>query len=52
MGTTSAPDTFQKVMNQLLGDLLDYVTVYIYDILIIEIEDESDESHLEKLAID
>ena len=37
-------------MNRLLGDL-DYVIVYIDDILIIQKEDKSNESHLEKLAI-
>ena len=39
MGITSAPDIFQEVLNRLLGDL-DYVTVYIDNILIIPKEDE------------
>ena len=50
MGIAAAPDIFQEVMNKLLGDL-EYVTVYIDDILIIQKEDESDESHLEKIEI-
>ena len=35
MGIAIAPDIYQEVMNKLLGDL-DYVTVYIDDILIIQ----------------
>ena len=50
MGIASAPDIFQEVMNKLLGGL-DYVTVYINDILIIQKEDELDESHLEKIEV-
>ena len=50
MGIASAPDIFQEVMNKLLGDL-DYVTVYIDCILIIQKEDESDEFHLEKIEV-
>ena len=50
MGIASAPDIFQEVLNKLLGNL-DYVTVYIDNILIIQKEDESDESHLEKIEI-
>ena len=37
-------------MNQLLGNVVDYVTVYIDDILITQKEDKLDEFHLEKLA--
>ena len=44
---SNAPDIFQEVMNKLLGDL-NYVTVYIDDILIIQKEDES---HLEKIEV-
>ena len=49
MGIASSPDIFQEVMSKLLGDL-NYETVYIDDILIIQKEDKSDESHLEKLS--
>ena len=48
MGIASVPDIFHEVMSRLLGDL-NYVTVYIDDIFIIEKEDQS---NLEKLAID
>ena len=48
MGIVLAPDIFQEVTNKLLGDL-NYVTVYIDDIIIIQKEDESDESRLEKI---
>ena len=48
-GISSAPDIFQEVTSRLLENL-DYVTVYIDDILTIQKEEESDESHLEKLA--
>ena len=50
MGISSAPDIFQEVMNKLLGNL-DYVTVYIDNILIIQKQDESDESHFEKIEV-
>ena len=49
MEIASAPDIFQEVMIKLLGGL-DYVTVYIDDLLIIQKEDEPDEFHLEKLG--
>ena len=49
MGIVSAPDIFQEVMNWLLADR-DHAIVYIYDILIIHKEDETDNSHLEKLV--
>ena len=50
MGIASAPGIFHKIMNRVL-EYWDYVTVYINDILIIQKEDEFDDSHLEKLAI-
>ena len=50
MEIASAPDIFQEAINKLLGDL-DYVTVYVDDILLIRKEDKSDESHLEKLSV-
>ena len=50
MGIAAVPDIFQEVMNKLLGDL-DYMAVYIDNILIIQKEDESDEFHLEKLRL-
>ena len=50
MGIASAPDIFQEVVRRLLGDL-DYVTIYIDAVLIIQKEDKSDESHFEKLAV-
>ena len=47
MGVACAPDIFQETMNRLLGDL-DYVSVYIDDILILQKEDEPDEEHLSR----
>ena len=48
MGVASAPDTFQGVMMKLLGHL-EYVLVYIDDVLIIQKEGESVDDHLQKL---
>ena len=50
MGIALSLDIFQEVMNKLLGNL-DYVTVYIDNILINQKEDESDESHLENIEV-
>ena len=50
MRIASAPNIFQEVMNKLLGGF-DYVNVYINNILVIQKEDESDESHLEKIEV-
>ena len=49
-GNCLSPNMFQEVMSKLLGNL-DYETVYIDGILIIQKEDESDESHLEKIEV-
>ena len=48
MGIACAPDIFQSIMMDLLGDL-DYVLVYIDDILIIQREGESEQDHLNKI---
>ena len=48
MGLASAPDIFQKVMTELFQDL-DYVLVYLDDILIIQKESESQDDHLKKI---
>ena len=48
MGIACAPDIFQSIMMELLGDL-DYVLVYIDDILIVQREGESTEDHLAKI---
>ena len=48
MGVACAPDIFQSIMMDMLGDL-DYVLVYIDDILIIQREGESEADHLEKV---
>ena len=50
MRIASAPNIFQEVMNKLLGGF-DYVNVYINNILVIQKEDESDESHLENIEV-
>ena len=49
MGIASAPDIFQSTMMDLLGDL-DYVLVYINDILILQREGESKDNNLQKVA--
>ena len=49
MGLASAPDIFQSVMTELFCDL-DYVLVYIDDILILQREDETENDHLEKIT--
>jgi hypothetical protein len=48
MGVACAPDIFQSIMMDMLGDL-DYVLVYIDDILIIQREGESESDHLTKV---
>ena len=41
-------DIFQEVMNCLFSDL-DYISVYMDDIFILQREDKPDEIHLQKL---
>merc|ERR1711884_706185 len=48
MGIACAPDMFQSIMNEILGDL-PYVLIYIDDVLCLQEESESAEEHLEKL---
>ena len=48
MGLASAPDIFQKVMIELFIDL-DYVLVYLGDILVIQKKGESEDDHLKKI---
>ena len=48
MGIACAPDIFQSIMMEILGDL-DYVLVYIDDILIIQRENETEQDHLDKV---
>ena len=50
MGVACAPDIFQSIMMDLLGDL-DFVLVYINDILIIQQEGEAVTDHLNKVEI-
>ena len=49
MGVCCALDIFQSIMNNLLGDL-NYVLVYIDDILIRSDDCDTDDDHLEKLS--
>jgi hypothetical protein len=49
MGVACLPDIFQSVMMDVLGDL-DYVFVYINDILIVPREVETEVNHLQKVA--
>ena len=48
MEVACAPDIFQSIMMDMLGDL-DYVLVYIDNILIIQREGKSEADHLEKV---
>lgn len=48
MGAACAPDMFQLIMIDLLGHL-DYVLVYMDDILIIQREGKSKDDHLDKI---
>ena len=41
-------DMFQLIMTELLGDL-EYVLIYIDDVLILQHEDETEADHLQKL---
>ena len=50
MGVACVPDIFQESINWLLGNL-DYVSVYIDDILILQKKDEPDEEHLQKIEM-
>ena len=50
MGLASAPDIFSNIMTNLFSDL-DYVLVYLDDILIIQREGESEEDHLNKIDV-
>ena len=48
MGIACAPDIFQSIMMEMLGDL-EHVLVYIDDILIVQKVGESEEDHLRKI---
>jgi hypothetical protein len=48
MGIACAPDIFQSIMMEILGDL-DYVLVYIDNISIIQRENETEQDHLDKV---
>ena len=48
MGIATSPDIFQKAMNDICGDL-DYVLVYLDDILVLSNQEDSFEDHLAKL---
>ena len=48
MGIATAPDIFQKAMNDIFGDL-DYVIAYLDDVLIISNETDTFADHLSKL---
>ena len=50
MGVVSAPFVFQEVMNKILGDL-DYVLVYINDILILSDHNDTFDDHLNKIDL-
>ena len=48
MGVACAPDMFQSIMMEILGDL-EHVLVYIDNILIVQREGETEEDHLKKI---
>ena len=49
MGVACSPDIFQKIMNEVLGDL-PFVLVYLDDILILSDQDNTYEQHLNKIS--
>ena len=50
MGIATSPDVFQKAMNDIFGHL-DFVLVYLDDILIMSDDNDSFEDHLAKIKI-
>ena len=48
MGLASAPDIFQSIMTEIFKDL-DYVLVYLDDILVIQREGETEDDHIKKV---
>ena len=48
MGIATSPDVFQKAMNDIFRDL-DYVLLYLDDILILSNDDDTFEMHLQKV---
>ena len=50
MGVAVAPDIFQSIMMDILGDL-PFVLCYLDDILILQKENESEEDHIRKIEI-
>ena len=48
MGIATSPDIFQKAMNDIFGDL-EYVIVYLDDILILSNEHDTFQDHLNKI---
>ena len=50
MGIACAPDVFQSIMMDLLGNL-DYVLVYIDDILLLQRHGKTEEDHLKKMEV-
>ena len=50
MGLATAPDIFQHAMYTVFGDL-DYVIIYLDDILILSNQDDSFEDHLQKVNV-
>ena len=48
MGIATSPDIFQKAMNDIFGDL-EYVIVYLDDILILSNEHNTFQDHLNKI---
>ena len=48
MWVATSPDIFQKTMNNIFGDL-DYILVYLDDILILSSHEDSFKEHLEKV---
>ena len=50
MGIAYAPDIFQPIMMDLLGDL-DCVLVYIDDILLLQRQGKSEKDHLNKMDV-
>ena len=50
MGIACAPDIFQSIMMDFLGDL-DYVLVFIDNILLLQRHSETEEDHLKNMEV-
>lgn len=48
MGIACAPDMFQSIMQDILGDLY-HILIYIHDVLVLQLKNKTKEEHLKYL---